>query len=159
MLWMLMSLACTETEDSARAVESQETSEQGETGETGETGATPEAVEPFSDCSASDGHGGVTIQDLSITGDTLNAELGYGGGCEVHLFELCWPSQNVEYTDPPQVALQLWHGGVPDPCDLYEIETHALDLRPLREAWQRESGLTTGTLRLNIDGQSIDYSF
>ncbi|MFT5583721.1 MAG: hypothetical protein ACI9VR_001302 [Cognaticolwellia sp.] len=123
---------------------------------TGETGFEAEA---FSECSAEDGNGGVEVQSLSISGDTLSAELGYGGGCEVHLFELCWPSQNFEYTDPPQVTLELWHGGEPDACDLYEIETIEFDLSALKQVWQDESSLESGTLLIQLGGQIATYTF
>lgn len=119
----------------------------------------PEQVESFSACSAADGNGGVEVQSLSISGDTLSAELGYGGGCELHLFELCWPGQSFDYTDPPQVSLELWHGGTPDACDLYEVETVDFDLSPLKAAWQSESSLESGTLLIQLDGQSATYTF
>lgn len=119
----------------------------------------PDEAEAFSECRAEDGNGGVEVQSLSISGDTLSAELGYGGGCELHLFELCWPSQTFEYTDPPQVTLELWHGGVPDACDLYEIETVDFDLLTLKEAWQSESSLESGSLLIQLGGQSATYTF
>lgn len=150
MLWLLSTLACTETgwPDGT-----------GERTVVEETGASEGAPEPFSSCEASEGHGGVAIQALSVDGDSLEIDLGYSGGCETHLFEICWPDGTFAYTDPPSVTLALWHGGVEDLCDLYLEETQRFDLGPLKQAWQDESGSESGSLLIQLDGQSVLYTF
>lgn len=121
---------------------------------------------PFSDCSADDGNGGLDLggfdtgsESLVIEGDTLSVAVGYGGGCETHLFEICWPGLGFQESDPVQVNLGIWHGGTPDMCDAYLSETLEFDLAPLQAEWKNAYGEGPGTLTINLMGESIDYSF
>lgn len=127
-----------------------------ETGGAAWPGPPPEA---FSECRTTDGWGGVDVQALRVDGDTLEIDVGYSGGCETHLFEVCWPDPSFAYTDPPSVRLELWHGGEEDLCDLYLVETQQHDLAPLRQAWQDESGSQTGSLLIQLADQSVLYTF
>lgn len=114
---------------------------------------------PFSSCHASNGQGGETVQALSVDGDTLVVDVIYTGGCEDHLFEICWPSASFAYTEPPSAILELWHGGVEDLCDADLTETLSFDLEPLKQAWQDGSDQQTGTLLIQLAGQSDTYTF
>lgn len=130
----------------------------------GRAPAEPEG--PFSDCSADDGNGGLDLggfdtgtESLSIDGDTLSVAVGYGGGCESHLFEICWPDLSFMESEPVQVNLEIWHGGTPDMCEAYLSETLEFDLAPLKAEWKDAYGDTAGTVTIHLMGESIDYSF
>ncbi len=79
------------------------------------------------------------IQSASIEGDTLVLEVAYGGGCEEHIFDLFWDGGFLE-SSPVQAQLQLTHGGEPDFCEAFIMETLRFDLTPLREAYERTYG-------------------
>lgn len=121
---------------------------------------------PFNDCSADDGNGGLDLggfdtsgESLSIDGDTLSVDLSFGGGCEDHLFEICWPDQSFMESEPVQVNLEIWHGGTPDMCEAYLSETVDFDLSPLKAEWKDAYGEGAGTIILNVMGESVQYDF
>ena len=122
--------------------------------------------EPFSDCSAEDGNGGLDLggfdtsgESLSIDGDTLYVAVGFGGGCEEHLFEICWPDKAFMESEPVQVGLEIWHGGTPDMCEAYLSETLEFDLSPLKAEWKDVYGAGAGTIIINVMGESVQYDF
>lgn len=122
--------------------------------------------EPFSGCRTSDGHDfEIVAMDTagapaSIDGDTLWVDVGYGGGCEEHSFVVCWDSAFDE-SDPVQVNLELFHGGVADACEAYIYETLELDLTPLKDAWHTSYGTGAGTITIHLAGygESLEYTF
>lgn len=123
--------------------------------------------EDFSTCDADDGYslsiGGLdtAASELSVEGDTLSVAVSYGGGCEDHLFAICWPDQSFLESDPVQVNLEIWHGGEEDLCDAYLSDVLTFDLSPLKAAWKEAYGDTGGTIVLNVSGAdtSVEYSF
>lgn len=125
------------------------------------------APEDFSACDADDGHdlsiGGLDSgsSGVSVDGDTLSVTVGYGGGCEEHLFAICWPDQTFMESDPVQVDLEIWHGGKPDMCEAYLTSTLEFDLSPLKAAWKDAYGNTAGTIVIHVEGasESVEYSF
>lgn len=121
---------------------------------------------PFTECSADEGNGGLDLwafdtgtESLSIDGDTLSVVVGFGGGCEEHIFEICWPDLSFMESDPVQVNLEIWHGGTPDMCEAYFSEVLEFDLTPLQESWKDGYGEGPGTITIHLMGESVDYSF
>lgn len=98
---------------------------------------------------------------VAVIDDSLSVNVSYGGGCEEHLFTLCWPSQSFMESDPVQVSLQIWHGGEPDMCEAYLTDTLSFDLSPLKAAWKEAYGDGPGTIIINLDGapETVEYSF
>ena len=75
----------------------------------------------------------VTIEEASISGDTLHLRLAYAGGCGgPHEFGLAASSRLVE-SDPPQATVILHHDGHNDICRGGLGHDVVADLRPLRE--------------------------
>lgn len=94
-----------------------------------------------------------------IEGDTLSVSVAYGGGCEEHLFSICWDGAFAE-SDPVQVDLSLWHGGTPDMCEAMVYETRTFDLAPLKDAWHAGYGAGAGTITVHLEGApDLEYSF
>lgn len=123
------------------------------------------APEVLSTCDGDDGHA-IDITDadtggaaLAIVGDTISIPVGYGGGCEEHLFSLCWPDATFAESDPVQVTLELWHGGTADMCEAYIMETLTFDLTPLKEAWHSSYGDDPGIMTVHVAEYSVEYSF
>ncbi len=138
------------------------------TDDSGTTTATPTVPpEDFSACHAADGFdyaivsGDTAASPVRIEGNTLSVDVGYGGGCETHLWAICWPDQSFMESDPVQAGLEIWHGGPPDMCDAYLFETLSFDLTPLHDAWQAAYGAGAGTIILNVAEapESVSYGF
>ncbi len=135
------------------------------TDDSGTTPVTP--PENFSACRAADGSDyAITSPDTGVSpvrldGNTLVVDVGYGGGCEAHVFAICWPDQSFMESDPVQAGLEIWHGGTPDMCDAYLYEELSFDLTPLHDAWQAAYGADGGTIILDVAGapESVTYSF
>lgn len=102
----------------------------------------------------------VEIFDAAIKGDVLFLDIGYGGGCEDHLFGLCWDGLFAE-SEPVQVSIALGHDAQGDACEAYIMEQKAIDLGPLRQAWIDAYGQQSGTITIHLAGfdQPIDYTF
>ena len=118
----------------------------------------PEAPEDFSDCSAAEGDGEPIVESASIEGSTLSLHVQHSGGCEAHVFVLCWPEQAFARSLPPLVSLELWHDDGGDTCEAIESATLTFDLGPLEEAYI-DANSSSGTIRINLGGQSLDHSF
>jgi hypothetical protein len=112
----------------------------------------------YATCHASDGEA-TTYTGLTLAGDTLVVGVSYGGGCASHWFSTCWPDQAFAESFPVQASLELLHEvSEPDPCDGWISEDVTVDLLPLKAAYQAAYG-STGTIRVNLGGQSVEYSF
>lgn len=59
--------------------------------------------------------------------DKLILEVGYGGGCKVHDFQLSWDGQVLKSL-PPQIVLTLSHNSNGDTCKALINETLIFDL-------------------------------
>jgi hypothetical protein len=114
--------------------------------------------ELLSNCAAADGDTLSFDVGATIEGDTLSLPVGYGGGCETHAFQLCWPDQSFMESMPVQVALEVWHDANQDSCDMYWMEVLEFDLTPLREAYVTGYG-ESGTIMVNVAGESLEYVF
>lgn len=110
------------------------------------------------DCRTEDGDP-FEVAAATVAGDTLTVSVSYGGGCEAHDFALCWPDGTFMESAPVQVDLDLWHDGHDDPCDAYLSEDRALDLTPLKLAWQVAYHATSGTIVIHVNDQTVSYSF
>lgn len=121
--------------------------------------ATPEA---FSDCRTSDGDAfefdSSTVQPR-IEGDTLYFTVGYGGGCETHEWQICWPDPSFAESMPVQASLEVWHNANGDSCEAYEIDELSFDLTPLKEAYIESYGGDSGEISVNVAETSVIYSF
>lgn len=121
--------------------------------------------EPFSDCRTDDGdpievgHPDGTGDAVWIEEDTLHVIVSHGGGCEEHVYEICWPDQAFMESEPVQVALEIWHDANDDMCDAYLTEELAFDLTPLRDAWHDSYGAGPGIITIHVDGESVEYAF
>lgn len=121
--------------------------------------------EPYSDCRTDEGHdfsyGGLDSggQVLWVEGDTLHVVVGYGGGCEEHTFQICWPDAIFLESYPVQVNLELWHGGKEDNCDAYLSEELSFDLGPLKQSYQDAYRTETGEIEIHLGPESVLYSF
>jgi hypothetical protein len=81
------------------------------------------------------------IDDASISGDELNVDVRYGGGCEDHEFELFWDGRILE-TNPPRARLRLFHDANGDICEAIKRETLVFDV----------SAFGGGPLRVRLSG-------
>ncbi|MCA9719715.1 MAG: hypothetical protein KC468_33920 [Myxococcales bacterium] len=102
----------------------------------------------------------VAISNSALNGDTLTLMIGYSGGCEEHAFGLCWDGLFLE-SEPVQVNLALAHDGMGDACEAFVMEEIALDLTPLKQAYQDAYQTDTGTITIHVGGlqQPVSYSF
>lgn len=83
---------------------------------------------------------------IAITGDLLEVDLSYSGGCADHEFTACWNGA-VAQSFPPQVFFDLVHDSNGDLCEAWLTETLRFDLGPV---------LTPPTL-VHIAGESELY--
>ena len=97
----------------------------------------------------------VTINSLTVTGDTLEVAVSYGGGCETHTWQLCWDEAFME-SAPVQVSLELGHDANGDSCEAYLSETLTFGLNTLRDAYLDAYG-ADGTIVIQLGGQSVEY--
>ncbi|WP_162555878.1 hypothetical protein [Reichenbachiella versicolor] len=81
------------------------------------------------------------MMDARIEGTDLLVEVGYGGGCEPHSFELLWP-EVITMIYPPQFNVILIHYANGDQCEAYLNETLTFDLK------SGEMKLDDGTIKI-----------
>jgi len=92
-----------------------------------------------------------TQESASINGDALELIVSYGGGCEVHEFELCWGGEVME-SAPPQVSVTVIHEDNDDSCLALLTEMLNFDLSPLQ-------ALVSGEVIVHVGGESLNYTF
>jgi len=89
----------------------------------------------------------VTLNSAEILGSLLSLDVSYGGGCQVHHFDLvAWGSW--QESEPVQVRVLLAHNAHNDMCEALLTETLRFDLGALRRAYESAYGNSAG-------GQSI----
>ena len=120
---------------------------------------TPEAPAGLRVCRSVDGYDTTILQVADTTDGLLRMEVSYGGGCEAHDFELCWPEQAFLESEPVQVALELLHTGIPDPCYASIVEEIQLDVTPMADAWRDAYRSDSGEMLLLVDGHPSMYRF
>ena len=118
-------------------------------------------ITEFEALPACDGDAGdpFDLNSVSVAGDLLAASVSYGGGCETHDWTLCWPDQAFAESDPVQASLEILHDANDDACDAWLTEDIYFGLTPLQQSWQAAYGETSGTIILNVGGESLTYSF
>lgn len=94
---------------------------------------------------------------VTITGDTLSAQVSFSGGCAPHFFRLCYDRAFLE-SNPVQVEVRLDHDSQFDPCEAYPTETREFDLTALRQEYERAYMATSGTMILRMGG-GVTYTF
>ena len=73
-----------------------------------------------------------SFEEVKIEGDLLNIKISYLGGCGTHEFSLIF-SENVEFTNPPNMHALLTHNANMDSCNAKLVEALFFDLTPLKE--------------------------
>lgn len=116
------------------------------------TGTVGPAPEPLSDCSAADGDAYAYISGATIDGDTLTVPVAFGGGCEDHTLVVCWPSQVILDSQPPQLELDVWHDGNGDSCEAALEDVATVDLTPLKT-------LNPSPIQINIGDETLLWEF
>ena len=99
-----------------------------------------------------------TVEATNISGDCLELDVSYGGGCTQHTFTSCWDESFAE-SNPVQAWLWIDHDAMNDPCDGILQDTWTLDLSALKQAWQTAYQSQTGTIMLHVAGETIQYDF
>lgn len=97
------------------------------------------------------------LSAIRVTGDILEADVAYSGGCAHHYFRLCYDPAFLE-SNPVQVNLRLEHDGQADPCEAYPMETRSFDLTPLADAYRAGYGVEHDRVLLRL-GDGAEYSF
>jgi hypothetical protein len=92
---------------------------------------------------------GITVDSLSISGNTLNVYLKYGGGCAQHDIDLVWNKVAMKSL-PPQLPLGFKHDAHGDACKKLVSEMRPFDLTPLKSSGYKK-------MTLNIQNASIVY--
>eukprot|EP00634_Sargassococcus_sp_CCMP2135_P016200 CAMPEP_0198656514 /NCGR_PEP_ID=MMETSP1467-20131203/9944_1 /TAXON_ID=1462469 /ORGANISM="unid. sp., Strain CCMP2135" /LENGTH=150 /DNA_ID=CAMNT_0044392557 /DNA_START=163 /DNA_END=615 /DNA_ORIENTATION=- len=89
------------------------------------------------------------LGSATITGDTLDVEVSFSGGCEPHFFRLCYGPAFME-SNPVQARVRLEHDSQNDACEAYLTETRSFDLSHLRRAYQAAYREASGTVILRL---------
>jgi len=128
-------------------------------GSAADSGSVPVDFLGFEPCLGADGDD-ITIDSVSDTTDgILMVEVTYGGGCETHFFQLCWPEQSFMESAPVQASLELLHTAPPYDCYPWVTETLELDLLPMADAWREIYGSESGEMIVHLGGFTTLYSF
>ena len=101
------------------------------------------------------------LNSATITDDTLNISVSYGGGCEDHQLTLVVSETFLE-SFPVQLHTSLAHNANEDPCEAWLTETYRFDLTPIKKMYQEAYRQKAGTLILRFeeapDGE-LTYEF
>ncbi len=95
----------------------------------------------------------VTIEQATLTGDLLQLDISYAGGCQKHEFSLIG-SAAISKSLPPRRAIKLIHHNVGDKCKKRIHEKLYFNVEAF--AYTKEKG---STIFLDLDGyrNSIEY--
>lgn len=101
------------------------------------------------------------LNSATITDDTLNISVSYGGGCKEHEFTLIASEAFLE-SFPVQLPVSIAHNANGDTCEAYPTENYRFDLTPIKtmyqEAYQQEAGTIILRLKDAPDGELV-YEF
>lgn len=102
----------------------------------------------------------LTVEKAEIASDSLVLQVRFGGGCREHAFALVIGTAWRE-SYPVQVDALISHEANDDPCRALVGKRLAFSLAPLREAYRKSYGATTGSivLQLRPAGGSVRYDF
>ena len=95
------------------------------------------------------------LLEANVSGDLLEIEVEYGGGCREHLFEIVANPNAFLESDPLQANIYMTHESNNDPCKAFVREKLTFSLRPLKEAF-RALYPNANSLTLNIHGFRSD---
>jgi len=93
---------------------------------------------------------GITVDSLTISGNTLNVYLKYGGGCAQHDIDLVW-NKVAAKSLPPQLPLGFRHDTHGDACKKLVTEMRPFDLTPLKTSGHKK-------MTLNVQNVTIIYT-
>jgi hypothetical protein len=96
----------------------------------------------------------IDIRAATISGDTLNIDIGHSGGCAEHAYAL-WTTRASTRSLPPQHSVRLTHQANGDMCEAYLQRTLSFSLLPLRRMHQGEESVTV--ILAEYDGQ-LEYN-
>lgn len=101
------------------------------------------------------------LNSATITDDTLEINVSYGGGCEKHQFTLVSPGVFLE-SFPVQLRLSLAHNANNDSCEAWLTDDYHFDLSAIKTlyqtAYQQEAGTIILLLEEGPNGQLV-YKF
>jgi hypothetical protein len=102
----------------------------------------------------------ITIAGTRFVGDTLVLSVTHGGGCRDHAYQLLAGTVWMESL-PVQVAARLSHDANGDMCRALLSRDVKVNLTPLRDAYRRAYGGTTGKIALRLEGApaAVVYEF
>jgi hypothetical protein len=102
----------------------------------------------------------LTVERVTLEGDTLILEVTHAGGCVEHEYGLAWDGLFLE-SDPPQVNLVPLHDARGDACKALIQKTLAFDLSLLKARWREAYHREHGTLFVQVVGapDSVRYTF
>ena len=89
------------------------------------------------------------LNSATITEDTLNISVSYGGGCKDHQFTLVASDTFLESL-PVQLTAFIAHNANGDTCEAYPTENYRFDLTPIKTMYQETYQQQAGTLILRL---------
>ena len=98
------------------------------------------------------------LNDIKVAGDSLVINLSYSGGCRDHEFALIAEEYFVE-SPKIETKLILSHISNFDPCEQYITKDYTFNLLPLKYKYIETYGNETGSIRLVLEEQKVEYKF
>ena len=95
------------------------------------------------------------LLEANVSGDLLELEVEYGGGCREHLFEIIADPNAFLESDPVQANIYMTHESNNDLCRALVRKKLTFSLQPLKEAF-RALYPNANSLTLNIHGFRSD---
>ncbi len=102
-----------------------------------------------------------TLNSATITDDTLNISVSYGGGCEAHQLTLIVSDTFLE-SFPVQLHVSLAHNANGDACEAWLTDDYHFDLTPIKTLYQNAYRQETGTIILRLKdapNEDLVYEF
>ncbi|UCD23531.1 MAG: hypothetical protein JSW51_10865 [Gemmatimonadota bacterium] len=101
----------------------------------------------------------VDINNSLVRGDTLALDVGYSGGCRIHLYAFV-VSAAFQETNPVQTVALLSHDENDDECDAVTQDSLRADLSALKTKYQESYQTERGEIVIHIDGAwAVRYVF
>ena len=101
------------------------------------------------------------LNSATITDDTLNISVSYGGGCEAHQLTFVVSDTFLE-SFPVQLHTSLAHNANGDGCEAWLTDNYRFDLTPIKKMYQKAYRQEAGTIILRLkdapDGELV-YEF
>ena len=100
------------------------------------------------------------ILEAGITGDTLNVQVKYSGGCSEHDWTYCWDGAFLE-SQPVQVITKISHDDKDDNCDALPETLLQFSLADMKASYQAAYQQQSGEIAIHLDGWpgSLSYVF